>query len=47
MSRRLEEEDKIAVFPAARPRPQAASRSRTWRAAALAAGLAAVAGSGG
>jgi anti-sigma factor RsiW len=49
MSRRLEEDDKVAVFPAAptaRPRNEAAERaaSRSWRAAALAAGFAAVVG---
>jgi anti-sigma factor RsiW len=48
-SRRLEEDDKIAVFPGARSRqePVADRGSRTWRAAALAAGLAGlVAGTG-
>jgi len=48
-SRRLEEDDKIAVFPGARSRqePVAGRGSRTWRAAALAAGLAGlVAGTG-
>ena len=48
-SRLLEEDDKIAVFPGARSRqePAADRGSRTWRAAALAAGLAGlVAGAG-
>ncbi len=40
MSRRLEEDDKIAVFPAAKPRPAAAPRR--WQAAAIAASLVAV-----
>jgi hypothetical protein len=40
MSRRLEEEDNIALFPAAKPRPAAVPRR--WQAAAIAAGLAAV-----
>ena len=43
MSRRLEEDDKVAVFPgpAARAeRPRSATGYRSWRAAALAAGLA-------
>lgn len=40
MSRRLEEDEKIAVFPGARPRPEADRGFRQWRAAALAAGLA-------
>lgn len=40
MSRRLEEEDNVAVFPAPRP-------VRTWRAAAVAAGLAFVVASSG
>jgi hypothetical protein len=37
MSRRLEEEDNIALFPAAKPRPAAVPRR--WQAAAIAAGL--------
>jgi anti-sigma factor RsiW len=48
-SRRLEEDDRIAVFPGARSRQEKRSEgsSRTWRAAALAAGLAGlVAGAG-
>jgi molybdopterin converting factor small subunit len=47
MSRRLEEEDKVAIFPAARRRQETATGSRTWRAAALAAGLAGIVASGG
>lgn len=49
MSRRLEEDDKIAVMPARRPAPAPAGERRTgfWRAAALAASLVAVAGLGG
>jgi hypothetical protein len=39
MSRRLEEDDKVAVFPGAR-RQTGSDGTRTWRAAALAAGLA-------
>jgi putative zinc finger protein len=39
MSRRLEEDEKIAVFPAARSRSDADSGFRKWRAAAMAAGL--------
>jgi hypothetical protein len=48
-SRRLEEDDRIAVFPGARSRQEkgADGGSRTWRAAALAAGLAAVIASAG
>jgi anti-sigma factor RsiW len=48
-SRRLEEDDRIVPFPGPRPRPEpvADRGSRTWRAAALAAGLAGlVAGAG-
>jgi hypothetical protein len=49
MSRRLEEDDRIAVMPARRPAPAPAGERRSgfWRAAALAASLAAVAGLGG
>lgn len=49
MSRRLEEDDRIAVMPARRqaPAPAGERRSGFWRAAALAASLAAVAGLGG
>jgi putative zinc finger protein len=42
MSRRLEQDDNVALFPAAKPRPAAGAAPRTWRAAAVAAGLAAV-----
>lgn len=47
MSRRLEEEDKVAVFPQVRTRPAVGASPRTWRAAAIAAGLAAVVASVG
>jgi hypothetical protein len=47
MSRRLEEDDNVALFPVAKPRPGAGAAPRTWRAAALAAGLAAVVAMGG
>jgi hypothetical protein len=47
MSRRLEEDDNVALFPAGKPRPLAGAAPRTWRAAALAAGLAAVVAMGG
>ena len=47
MSRRLEEEDNIALFPAAKPRPVTGAAPRTWRAAAIAASLAAVVALGG
>jgi Putative zinc-finger len=50
MSRRLEEEGNVALFPvapAAKPRPAAGAVPRTWRAAAMAAGLAAVVAAGG
>jgi anti-sigma factor RsiW len=48
MSRRLEEDDKVALFPGPKSlKPEVARDARTWRAAALAAGLtAAVAASG-
>lgn len=48
-SRHLEEDDKISVFPGARSRqePVADRGFRTWRAAALAAGLTAVVASAG
>jgi len=48
-SRRLEEDGKIAVFPGTRSRqePVADRGSRTWRAAALAAGLAGLAAGAG
>lgn len=42
MSRRLEDEDNVAVFPGARARPARDGESRKWRSAALAAGLAGV-----
>lgn len=47
MSRRLEEEDRIAVFPAPRPRPASDTGARTWRAAALAASVAGLLVAGG
>jgi len=47
MSRRLEEEENVVPFPAAKPRPAAAAAPRSWRAAALAAGLSAVVAAGG
>jgi hypothetical protein len=50
MSRRLEEDEKIALFPAALPlNPAAAPKvdSLPWRAAAIAAGLTAIVASGG
>ena len=47
MSRRLEEEDNVALFPVGKPRRLAGAAPRTWRAAALAAGLAAVIAMGG
>lgn len=47
MSRRLEEEDNVALFPAVKPKPAAGAAPRTWRAAAIAAGLAAVMAAGG
>jgi Putative zinc-finger len=47
MSRRLEEEDNVAVFPAAKPRTGAVEASRTWRAWAVAASLLAVVASSG
>lgn len=49
MSRRLEEEDNVAVFPVARPRTAEARPARTWRTAvtaAVAASLAAAVTSG-
>ncbi|HEX9944378.1 MAG TPA: hypothetical protein VGG03_20405 [Thermoanaerobaculia bacterium] len=39
MSRRLEEEDNVALFPPLKRRPETATGSRRWRAAALAASL--------
>jgi hypothetical protein len=47
MSRRLEEEENVVPFPAAKQRPAAGAAPRSWRAAALAAGLAAVVAAGG
>jgi anti-sigma factor RsiW len=47
MSRRLEEEDKVALFPSSKPRPETETASRSWRGAAIAAGLAAVVAAGG
>jgi predicted anti-sigma-YlaC factor YlaD len=47
MSRRLEEEDNVAVFPAAKPRPGVVEAPRTWRAWAVAASLLAVVASSG
>jgi anti-sigma factor RsiW len=46
MSRRLEEDDRIVTFPARTSRERV-RETRTWRAAALAAGLAAVVAAGG
>src|ERR1700681_5024234 len=47
MSRRLEGEDNIALFPKAKPRPGMGAAPRSWRAAAIAAGLVAGGGAGG
>ncbi len=47
MSRRLEEEDNVALFPAVKPKPTAGAAPRTWRASAIAAGLAAVVAASG
>ncbi|HKI06480.1 MAG TPA: zf-HC2 domain-containing protein [Thermoanaerobaculia bacterium] len=47
MSRRLEEEANVAVFPAARPRTGAVEAPRTWRAMAVAASLLALVASSG
>jgi hypothetical protein len=47
MSRRLEEEDNLALFPRAKPRPGTGAAPRSWRAAAIAAGLAAAVAAGG
>ncbi len=47
MSRRLEEENNVALFPVAKPRPATGVAPRTWRATALAASLAAVVAAGG
>lgn len=42
MSRRLEDEDNVAVFPGPKARPVKDGESRKWRSAAMAAGLAGV-----
>ena len=47
MSRRLEEEDNVALFPAVKPKATTAAVPRTWRAAAVAASLAAVVAASG
>jgi len=47
MSRRLEEEDNIALFPAAQPQKETGRAYRGWRAAAIAAGLAGLIAAGG
>ena len=47
MSRRLEEEGNVAVFPAARPQAAPNRAYRGWRAAAIAASLAGVVAAGG
>ncbi|HEV2855890.1 MAG TPA: zf-HC2 domain-containing protein [Thermoanaerobaculia bacterium] len=47
MSRRLEEEDNVAPFPGVKSRTATQAAPRTWRAAAIAAGLAAVVASSG
>jgi molybdopterin converting factor small subunit len=48
MSRRLEEEDNVALFPPVKPKATtAAAAPRTWRAAAVAASLTAVVAAGG
>lgn len=50
MSRRLEEDDKVAIFPTPRPLTTAAAPAgapSSWRGAAIAAGLAAIVASGG
>ncbi|HYX23850.1 MAG TPA: hypothetical protein VFC23_06835, partial [Thermoanaerobaculia bacterium] len=47
MSRRLEEEDNVAVFPAARPQRVPSRAYRGWRAAAIAASLAGLIAVGG
>lgn len=47
MSRRLEEDDRIATFPARAPRVATTGSSRAWRNAALAAGLAGLVAFGG
>lgn len=47
MSRRLEEDDRIATFPARAPRVETAGKDRAWRNAALAASLAGLVAFGG
>jgi anti-sigma factor RsiW len=47
MSRRLEEEDNVAVFPASGKRRQSSAPARTWRAAAVAASLTALVAASG
>lgn len=47
MSRRLEEEDNVALFPAVKPRTTTGAAPRTWRAAAVAASLAAMVAASG
>jgi hypothetical protein len=47
MSRRLEEESNVAVFPAARPQTAPGRAYRGWRAAAIAASLAGLVAAGG
>lgn len=47
MSRRLEEEDNIAPFPAVKTRGTSAAAPRTWRAAAIAASLTALVAASG
>jgi hypothetical protein len=47
MSRRLEEDDKVALFPGPKPLKTEAGSNRTWRAAALAAGLTTVVAASG
>jgi hypothetical protein len=47
MSRRLEEEDNLALFPPLKRRSETATGSRGWRAAALAAGLTGIVALGG
>src|SRR6185295_3598717 len=47
MSRRLEQEENVAIFPSAKPRPAAGAAPRSWRAVAMAAGLTAAVAAGG
>lgn len=46
-SRRLEEDDRIALFPGTRAKTETAGKDRSWRAAAMAAGIACVLALGG